>query len=83
MLSIPILVKDRDSGVFNSYTCQEHCFEEEEEEVKLLHAMAQQAGIALENVRLREKASAMKEAQETRKTIERAKRILIQKHGLD
>lgn len=81
LLSVPILVKGRAIGVLNSYTCQEHRFREDE--VKLLQSVAQQAGIAIENVRLKEKASAMEEALETRKAIERAKGILMREHGLE
>lgn len=81
LLSVPILVKGRAIGVLNCYTCLEHHFQEDE--VKLLQAVAQQAGIAIENVRLREKASAMEDALETRKAIERAKGVLMREHGLE
>jgi signal transduction protein with GAF and PtsI domain len=75
LLSVPMMIKDRVIGVVNLYTAMEHRFNEEE--IHLLQAVANQAAVAIENTQLVQKSSAMEEALETRKQIERAKGILM------
>jgi signal transduction protein with GAF and PtsI domain len=75
LLSVPMMIKDRVIGVVNLYTATEHRFSEEE--VHLLQAVANQAAVAIENTQLVQKSSAMEEALETRKQVERAKGILM------
>ncbi len=75
LLSVPMMVKNRVVGVLNSYTAKKHAFSKEETD--LLQVVANQAAVAIENTTLSEKSSAMEEALETRKTVERAKGILM------
>lgn len=75
LLSVPMLVKDKPIGVINSYTAHEHSFTAEER--KVLQAVANQAAIAIENTSLMEKSFEMQEALEVRKTVERAKGLLM------
>lgn len=81
LLSVPMRIKNRVIGVINSYTSHEHCFSEEE--IHLLSAVANQAAVAIENTTLIEKSSAMQEALNSRKVVERAKGILMQKEKMD
>lgn len=75
LLSVPMMIKDRVAGVINSYTSTEHYFTAEE--VNILQTVANQAAVAIENTKLVEQSSAMQEALETRKAVERAKGILM------
>ncbi|MBI4744029.1 MAG: GAF and ANTAR domain-containing protein [Actinobacteria bacterium] len=75
LLSVPMMVKDRVIGVINSYTSEEHFFTDEE--MRILQAVANQAAAAIENTKLFNKALAMEEALETRKSVEKAKGILM------
>jgi signal transduction protein with GAF and PtsI domain len=75
LLSVPMVVKDKPIGVINSYTAHEHSFTAEER--KVLQAVANQAAIAIENTSLMEKSFEMQEALEVRKTVERAKGLLM------
>lgn len=75
LLSVPMMIKDRVIGVVNLYTAKEHRFNEEE--IHLLQAVANQAAVAIENTQLNQKSSAMEEALESRKQVERAKGILM------
>ncbi|MCH7760435.1 GAF domain-containing protein [candidate division TA06 bacterium] len=79
-LSVPMLIKEKAIGVINCYTSEEHRFTEEE--IRVLSTIANQAAVVIENTRLREEAQAAQEALETRKIIERAKGILMNKNGL-
>ena len=76
LLSVPMLVKDKPIGVINSYTAHEHLFSQEER--KVLQSVANQAAIAIENTSLMEKSFEMQEALAVRKTVERAKGVLMQ-----
>jgi len=80
MLSVPMLIKGRAVGVLNSYTSERHFFTSEE--ISLLQVVANQAAVAIENTRLSEKSSAMQEALESRKAVERAKGILMKQAGV-
>ena len=80
LLSVPMLVKEKPIGVINSYTGQEHSFTAEE--CKVLQAVAHQAAIAIENTSLMEKSFEMQEALAVRKTLERAKGLLMQSRGI-
>jgi len=75
LLSVPMLVKDKPIGIINSYTSHEHSFTPEER--KVLQAVANQAAIAIENTSLMEKSFEMQEALAVRKTVERAKGLLM------
>ncbi len=75
LLSVPMMIKSRVVGVLNSYTSKKHIFSQEE--IALLQGVANQAAVAMENTSLSEQSSAMQEALETRKAVERAKGILM------
>jgi AmiR/NasT family two-component response regulator len=68
-------------GVINSYTQKEHKFSAEE--IGILQAIANQAAVAIENTRLDQEILSAKEALETRKTVERAKGVLMKELGID
>jgi GAF domain-containing protein len=80
LLVVPMLAKDKPIGVLNCYTSLPHSFTEEE--IHLVQAVANQAGVAIERTRAIEKAVAAEEALETRKVIERAKGILMRQKSL-
>lgn len=80
LVSVPMMVKDHAIGVLNCYTGTEHFFTEEE--TQILCGVANQAALVIENAKLfTEKVSAQK-ALEIRKKVDRAKSILMKKHGL-
>jgi len=80
MLSVPMMIKDKVIGVINSYTSKKYKFTEKE--IKMLKVIANQAAIAIENAKLLEETLSYKEALETRKLIEKAKGILMEKNNL-
>jgi signal transduction protein with GAF and PtsI domain len=80
MLSVPMMIKDRAIGVINSYTKSEHRFTKEE--IDILQTVANQAAVAIENTRLDQEILAAKEALEARKTIEKAKGILMREMNI-
>ena len=80
LLSVPMMIKDRAIGVINSYTQSEHNFKKEE--IDILQTVANQAAVAIENTQLSQEIFAAKEALEARKTVERAKGILMKELGV-
>ncbi len=80
LLCVPMMIKDRVIGVINTYTSSRHVFEEEE--IKILQAIANQAAVAIENTNLMDDALANKEALVSRKMVERAKGILMKERGI-
>ena len=80
LLSVPMLIKDRVVGVINSYTRSEHNFKKEE--IDILQTVANQAAVAIENTHLSQEIFAAREALEARKTVERAKGILMRELGV-
>ena len=80
LLSVPMMIKDRVVGVINSYTQSEHVFKKEE--IDILQTVANQAAVAIENTHLSQEIFAAKEALEARKTVERAKGILMKELGV-
>ena len=79
LLSVPMMIKDRVTGVINCYTDHEHLFSDEE--VKVFQSVAHQAAVSIENASLLDHAAAAEEALATRKAIERAKGILMKERG--
>jgi signal transduction protein with GAF and PtsI domain len=75
LLSIPLSVKGKVTGVLNTYTSKPHKFTKEE--IALLSTVANQAAIVIENARLITKSKLVEEELQTRKLIERAKGILM------
>ncbi len=76
MLSVPLHVKGNVIGVLNVYTSTRHKFSDYE--IKLLSTVADQAAIVIENYRLVIETQVIKEELETRKSVEKAKGILMQ-----
>ena len=75
LLSVPMMVRDKCTGVLNCYTHKPHRFTETE--IKMVASVANQAAVAIENTRLMEKAVASEEELAARKLIEKAKGILM------
>jgi GAF domain-containing protein len=80
MLSVPLVVKDKVIGVFNSYSQSPHDYTEAE--VNLLIAVGNQAAVAIENTELMVKTRVIQEELEARKLVERAKEALMARKGL-
>lgn len=80
LLSVPMMVKGRITGVLNCYTSKHRSFSDEE--INLLTAVASQAAIAIENTELMVRTRLVQEELETRKLIDRAKDILMRDKGL-
>ncbi len=80
MLSVPLKVKDKVIGVINCYTSYPHEFTPTEQAV--LTTVANQAAVCIENTELMVKTKVIQEELETRKLVERAKGILMKRHGL-
>jgi GAF domain-containing protein len=75
LVVVPMMIKDKSIGVLNCYTSNSHRFTDDE--IQLLQAVANQAGVAIEHTRAIEQAVAAQEALENRKVIDRAKGILM------
>ncbi|MBU9888748.1 MAG: GAF and ANTAR domain-containing protein [Candidatus Omnitrophica bacterium] len=80
LLSVPLVFKRTVIGVLNCYTVQPHRFTPNE--VNLIKSIANQAAIVIENFRLVVETQVIREELESRKTIERAKGILMRKGNL-
>jgi signal transduction protein with GAF and PtsI domain len=80
LLSVPMSVKGRVTGVLNCYTSRHRSFSDEE--INLLTAVACQAAIAIENTELMVRTRVIQEELETRKLVDRAKDILMRDRGL-
>lgn len=80
LLSVPLSVKDRVIGVLNNYTSKPHKFTKEE--IDILTTVANQAAIVIENAELMVKTKVIQEELEARKSVEKAKGILMKEQGL-
>jgi len=80
MISVPMLVKKRLTGVINCYTTAPHKFSASE--VELLTTVANQAAVAIENTELMVKTKIVQEELETRKKVEKAKGLLMKEQNL-
>ncbi|MCK4518795.1 MAG: GAF domain-containing protein [Candidatus Omnitrophica bacterium] len=80
LLSVPLIFKGKVIGVLNSYTAQRHSFTKNE--INILKSVANQAAVVIENFRLVVESEIIKEELETRKTVERAKGILMKQGSL-
>jgi signal transduction protein with GAF and PtsI domain len=80
LLSVPLAVRGKVIGVLNNYTSYPHRFSRNETEV--LTTVANQAAIVIENAELMVKTKVIQEELETRKSVERAKGILMRQEGL-
>ena len=80
LLSVPLQVKDgKVIGVLNCFTAESHVFSETE--VNLITTVANQAAVAILNTELMVKTKVIQEELETRKLIERAKEILMNRRN--
>ena len=80
MVVVPMVIKDEAIGVINVYTKKPYKFNQEE--INVLQIIANQAATAIENTKLVEEALKSKEALETRKIVDRAKRALMNRNNL-
>jgi len=80
LLSVPLSVKGKATGVLNSYTSKPHKFSKNE--INVLNSVAHQAAIVIENFQLVVQSKVIKEELETRKASERAKGILMREENL-
>ena len=80
MLCIPLHVKGKVIGVLNLYTSEPHNFSDYE--VNMLSTVADAASIVIENSKLIVEANLIREELESRKSIERAKGILMSELNL-
>lgn len=80
LISVPMMIKNQVIGVLNCYTAEEHQFTEEE--TQILAGVANQAALAIENTKLLADKVAAIENLETRKKVDRAKRILMSCHQI-
>jgi len=79
-LSVPIICRDKVSGVINVQHCRPR--EYSKTEITLFELVAKATGGAIENALLFSEKEALKEALETRKLIEKAKGILMKEFGV-
>ncbi len=80
MLSVPLHVKGKVIGVLNIYTSAFHKFSDYE--INFLSAVADQASIVIENYRLVIESQVIREELETRKSLEKAKGIIMKEFNL-
>ncbi len=81
MLSVPMRILDDEViGVLNCFTCDLHDFTEPE--IHLITSVANQASVAISNARLMVRTRVIEEELATRKKIERAKEIIMERKGL-
>jgi len=82
MLGVPLKVKDEKViGVLNCFTSEPHDFSETE--IDLITAVAHQAAVAILNTELMVKTKVIQEELETRKLVERAKEVLMNRRKMD
>jgi len=80
MVSVPLQVKDEKViGVLNCFTAHHHKFSETE--VNMIITVANQAAVAILNTELMVKTKVVREELETRKLVERAKEVLMNRRN--
>jgi len=77
LLCIPLNVKGKVIGVINCYTSVPHKFTPTE--INVLTSVANQAAVAIENTELMVRTKVIQEELQTRKLVERAKDVLVEK----
>lgn len=80
MLCVPLHVKGKVIGVLNLYTSEPHKFNDYE--INILSTVADAAAIVIENSKLMIETNIIREELESRKSVERAKGILMSELGL-
>lgn len=80
LLSVPLTYKSKIIGVLNCYTSKVHSFTKSE--INIIDMVARQAAIVIENFKLIVESEVVKEELQTRKSVERAKGILMRQKNL-
>lgn len=81
MVGVPLQLKnEKVIGVLNCFTCEPYDFTATE--VNLLTAVANQAAVAILNTELMVKTQVIQEELESRKTVEKAKELLMQRREM-
>ena len=80
LLSVPMSVEGEIIGVINCYTPEKYDFSHED--IQMLTTVASQAAIILKNTELRIMKEVVERELEERKTIERAKEIIMEKRAI-
>jgi len=81
MVGVPLKLKnEKVIGVLNCFTCEPYDFTRTE--VNLLTAVANQAAVAILNTELMVKTKVIQEELESRKTVEKAKELLMQRRQM-
>lgn len=80
MLCIPLHVKGNVIGVLNLYTSEPHNFSDYE--INILSTVADAAAIVIENSKLMIEANLIREELESRKSVERAKGIIMREMNI-
>jgi GAF domain-containing protein len=80
LLSVPMSVDGEVIGVINCYTSEKYDFSNED--IQMLTTVASQAAIILRNTELRIMKEVVERELEERKTIERAKEIIMEKRAI-
>jgi signal transduction protein with GAF and PtsI domain len=80
LLSVPMSVEGEIVGVINCYTSEKYDFSNED--IQMLTTVASQAAIVLKNTELRIMKEIVERELEERKSIERAKELVMEKKGV-
>jgi len=80
LLAVPLLVKGKVIGVLNCYTSKPHEFTESE--IRLVSTVANQAAVAIYNRKLLDEKTSLENKLQERKTIEKAKGLLMNKASI-
>ncbi len=82
MLGVPLQIQDDKAiGVLNCFTAKMHKFSETE--INMIKTVANQAAAAILNTELMVKTEVIKEELESRKLVERAKEIIMQRYNME
>jgi two-component system, response regulator PdtaR len=80
LLSVPMSAEGEIIGVVNCYTSEAYDFSSED--IHMLTTVASQAAIVIKNTELRVMKEVVERELEARKTVERAKEIVMEKRGI-
>lgn len=80
LLSVPMMIEDEVVGVLNCYTDRKKVFSDDE--IRLVQTIANHAAIAIEHMRMTVERQAAQAALETRKSVDQAKRVLMNRYQM-
>lgn len=80
MLAVPLVSRGEAIGVLNIFTAYPHAFSAEE--VKVVQALANQAGLTIRSMEAEEKINQLEKKLGERKKIEKAKGIIMKEYGM-